>query len=102
MPAVILISPLRRCRPNWHRRTSRIGARAQPAAIPKRRDPNQITAASKPDEDQAVTTARTVLQPTVQAAVTLKKYGKSYGNRRPRRPDRFAEGTDPCEQQRQP
>lgn len=47
---------------------------------PKERDPNQITAAGKTDEDQAVAIARTVLRPTVQAAVTLKEYGKSYGD----------------------
>jgi hypothetical protein len=46
----------------------------------KKRDPNQITAAGKPNEDQAVAIARTVLRPTVQAAVTLKEYGKSYGD----------------------
>ena len=46
----------------------------------KKRDPNQITAAGKPDEDQAVAIARTVLRPTVQAAVTSKEYGKSYGD----------------------
>lgn len=46
----------------------------------KKRDPKQITAAGKPDEDQAVAIARTVLRPTVQAAVTLKEYGKSYGD----------------------
>lgn len=46
----------------------------------KKPDPNQITAAGKPDEDQAVAIARTVLRPTVQAAVTLKEYGKSYGD----------------------
>ncbi len=46
----------------------------------KKRDPNQITAAGKPDEDQALAIARTVLRPTVQAAVTLKQYGKSYGD----------------------
>jgi len=46
----------------------------------KKRDPNQITATGKPDEDQAVAIARTVLRPTVQAAVTLKEYGKSYGD----------------------
>ena len=33
----------------------------------------------KPDEDEGVVIARTVLRPTVQAAVTLKEYGKSYG-----------------------
>ena len=46
----------------------------------KKRDPNQITANGKADEDQAVAIARTVLRPTVQAAVTLKEYGKSYGD----------------------
>lgn len=46
----------------------------------KKRDPNQITAAGKPDEDQSVAIARTVLRPTVQAAVTIKEYGKSYGD----------------------
>ena len=43
----------------------------------KKRDPNQITATGKPDEDRAI--ARTALRPTVQAAITLKEYGKSYG-----------------------
>lgn len=46
----------------------------------KKRDPNQINAAGRPDEDQAVAIARTALRPTVQAAVTLKEYGKSYGD----------------------
>ena len=46
----------------------------------KKRDPNQIIAAGKPNEDKAVAIARTVLRPTVQAAVTLKEYGKSYGD----------------------
>ncbi|MGB5741852.1 MAG: hypothetical protein WBM65_05460 [Sedimenticolaceae bacterium] len=32
----------------------------------KKRDPNQITAAGKPNEDQAVPIARTVLRPTVR------------------------------------
>ena len=46
----------------------------------KKRNPNQITAAGKPDEDKAVAIARTVLRPTVQAAVTLKEYDKFYGD----------------------
>ena len=46
----------------------------------KKRDPNQIIAAGKPNEDKAVAIARTVLRPTVQAAMTLKDYGKSYGD----------------------
>ena len=45
----------------------------------KKREPNQITTAGKPDEDRAVTDARTVLLPTVQAAVTLKEYSQSFG-----------------------
>ena len=46
----------------------------------KKRDPNQIIAAGPPNEDGAVAIARTVLRPTVQAAVTLKAYGKGYGD----------------------
>ena len=46
----------------------------------KKRDPNRITAVGRPGEDQAVGIARTVLQPTVGAAVTVKEYGKSYGD----------------------
>ncbi len=46
----------------------------------KKGDPNQITAAGPPDEDTAVTIARTFLRPTVLSAVTLKEYGKGYGN----------------------
>ncbi len=46
----------------------------------KKGDPNQITAAGPPDEDKAVEIARMVLRPTVQAAATLREYGKSYGN----------------------
>lgn len=40
----------------------------------------QIPAAGKPGEDEGVVFARTVLRPTVQAAVTLKEYGKAYGD----------------------
>ena len=46
----------------------------------KKRDPKQITAAGKPDEDQADAIARTVLRPTVQAAATLQEFGKSFGD----------------------
>jgi hypothetical protein len=46
----------------------------------KERDPNQVTAAGKPNEDRAVAIARGVLRPTVQATVTLRDYGKSYGD----------------------
>ena len=46
----------------------------------QKRDPNQITAMAKPSEDQAAGIARTVIRPTVQAAVTLKEYGKPFGD----------------------
>jgi hypothetical protein len=46
----------------------------------KKTKPGQIPAAGKPDEDEGVVIARTVLRPTVQAAVTLKEYGKYYGD----------------------
>ena len=46
----------------------------------KKRDPNQITAIAKPGEDEATGIARTVLRPTVQAAVTLKEYDKTFGD----------------------
>ncbi len=48
--------------------------------VTKKRKPNQIDSSGKPDEDQAITIAHAVLRPTVQAAVTLKEYGKSYGD----------------------
>lgn len=43
----------------------------------KKRDPNQIGVPKKPDESPALAMARMVLRPTVQAAITLKEYGKS-------------------------
>jgi hypothetical protein len=45
-----------------------------------RRNSNQITAAGRADDDDAVVIARTVLRPTVQAAVTLNEYNKSCGD----------------------
>ncbi len=45
----------------------------------KKRDPNQIPVAGTSDEDEAIFIARSVLRPTVQAAVTLREYGKNYG-----------------------
>jgi hypothetical protein len=45
----------------------------------KKHNPNQITTFSKPGEDDAEAFARTVLQPTVQAAVTLREYDRFYG-----------------------
>jgi len=46
--------------------------------LTKNRDPNQSTAIGNPGEDQAVAFSRAVLQPTLQAAVTIKEYGKPY------------------------
>ncbi len=46
----------------------------------KKSDPDQINGDFKPNEDKAVGIARTVLRPTVQAAVTLKDYGNSWGD----------------------
>ncbi len=46
----------------------------------KKTDPDQITALIRPDEDEGLFLARTALRPTVQAAVTLKEYDKSYGD----------------------
>jgi hypothetical protein len=45
---------------------------------PKRKDPNQIGVKAKPGEDEAVAVARTALRPTVQAALTLREYGKGF------------------------
>ncbi len=45
-----------------------------------KRDPNQIFAAGPPNEDKAVAIARMAIRPTVLSAVTLKDYGKGYGN----------------------
>jgi hypothetical protein len=45
----------------------------------KKRDPNEINAVGLPNEDHADFLARTVLRPTVQAAGTLKEYGKRFG-----------------------
>jgi hypothetical protein len=54
-----------------------MSSKPKPAKKPK---PGQILAAGKPDEAAGVVIARTVLRPTVQAAVTLKEYGKAYGD----------------------
>jgi len=48
--------------------------------LTKNRDPNQSTAIGNPGEDQAVAFTRTLLHPAVQAAVTIKEYGKPYGD----------------------
>lgn len=46
----------------------------------KKRDPNRIIAPGPPNEDKAVTIARTAIRPTVLAALTLKEYGKNFGD----------------------
>lgn len=46
----------------------------------KKRGPRQITADRKLDEDQAVSLARTVLRPTVQAAVAIADYDRAHGD----------------------
>ena len=45
----------------------------------KKRDANQIIASVKPDEDEGVAKARTVLRPNVQAAVTVKALTQQFG-----------------------
>ena len=42
--------------------------------------PEKINTDLGPDRDEAAHTARTALRPSVQAAVTIKNYGKSYGD----------------------
>jgi hypothetical protein len=54
-----------------------MSSKRKPAKKPKS---GQIPAVGKPDEDEGLVIARTVLRPTVQAAVTLKEYGKAYGD----------------------
>ena len=46
----------------------------------KKHDPGAITTLSTSGEDDATVVERTVLHPTVQAAVTLKEYNKSFGD----------------------
>ncbi len=52
-----------------------MSSKRKPLKKPK---PGQIPALGKPDEDEGVVIARTVLRPTVQAALTLKEYEKSF------------------------
>jgi len=46
----------------------------------KKRDPNQITATQRTGEDEPTSIARLAARPTVQAAITLKEYGKGLGD----------------------
>lgn len=50
------------------------------AKMVSKRDPNALEVATKPNEDNAAALARTVLQPNVQAAVTLREYDKKFGH----------------------
>jgi hypothetical protein len=43
------------------------------------RGPNRRAGENKPNETHAEARARTSLQPTVKAAVTIKEYSKAYG-----------------------
>ena len=52
-------------------------AGALTAVSTKKRNPNRLAVVCKPGEDQADAVARTVLQPTVRAAATIKDYAKS-------------------------
>lgn len=44
-----------------------------------KRDPNTLMAEAKPNEEQAVSLARTTLRPSIKGAVTIKEYSKKYG-----------------------
>lgn len=45
-----------------------------------KRDPNALVAEAKPNEEQAVSLARTTLRPSIKGAVTIKEYSKKYGD----------------------
>ena len=45
----------------------------------KKRDPNQITADSRPGEDKDISVARMLLRPTVKASLTIQEFDKSLG-----------------------
>ena len=62
------------------RRGDRLLAGELTAVSPKKRNPNQLNVVCRPAEDQADAVARTLLQPTVQAAFTLKEYVHSAGD----------------------
>ena len=46
----------------------------------KKRGPNQLPAVAKPGEDEESSIERTILRPTVHAAVTLKAYDRAYAD----------------------
>lgn len=43
------------------------------------KNPNELTVPGKPGEDERISVARNALRPTVQAAVTVREYGKVFG-----------------------
>ncbi|MFO1352589.1 MAG: hypothetical protein U1F68_18730 [Gammaproteobacteria bacterium] len=45
-----------------------------------KRDPNTLIAEAKPNEEQAASLARVILQPSVKGAVTIKEYSNKYGD----------------------
>lgn len=54
--------------------------KSKPKATTVKRDPNALVAEAKPNEEQAVSLARTTLRPSVKGAVTIKEYSKKYGD----------------------
>jgi hypothetical protein len=46
----------------------------------KKRDPSCVVATAHPGEDRATALARAAIQPTLQAAFTVKQYGKAFGD----------------------
>jgi hypothetical protein len=54
--------------------------KGKPKATTVKRDPNTLVAETKPNEEQAVSLARTTLRPSIKGAVTIKEYSKKYGD----------------------
>ena len=53
---------------------------ANKSKLAKKKDPNSIGVVFKPGEDEEAAIARAVIRPSVQAAVTLREYDKSFGD----------------------
>ena len=53
---------------------------AKKSGVTRKPKGNEVPAAAKPDEKPSAAIARAVLRPTVQAALTLKEYGKAFGD----------------------
>jgi hypothetical protein len=54
--------------------------KSKPKATTVKRDPSTLVAEAKPNEEQAVSLARTTLRPSLKGAVTIKEYSKKYGD----------------------